>query len=130
MLVERARAVVFHGPEEGTVQDLMLLPPAVFRHCQILPDQPLRHRVNGNKADLVALALDAEMHHALAALHVAEPQQAQLLAADAVIEQGGEYRAIPYTLQRVRGRGLQQPSRLGVAQGGRAAFIAVALPAA
>jgi hypothetical protein len=44
----------------------------VFRHRQIFLDQPLRHRVNGNEPDLVALALDAEMHHALAALHVAQ----------------------------------------------------------
>ena len=81
----------------------MHLPPAVFPHLQILADEPQRHRVNGNKSDFVPLALDAEMHDALAALHVLEAQQAQLLAADAVIEQGGEYRAVPYTLQRVRG---------------------------
>ena len=35
-----------------------------------------------------------------------------------MIEQGGEDGAIPYTLQRVRGRGLQQPPRLCIAQGG------------
>jgi hypothetical protein len=68
--------------------------------------------VNGNEPNLVALAFDAEMHDALAALHIAHPQQAQLFPADAVIEQGGEDRAIPYTLQRVQGRGLQQPPGL------------------
>jgi hypothetical protein len=42
-----------------------------------------------------------------------------------VIEQGREYRAIPYALQRVRGRGLQQSPRLCVTQCGRAAFVTV-----
>jgi hypothetical protein len=64
-----------------------------------------------NVTDFVPFALDAEVHHALAALHVAEPQEAKLLAADAVIEEGSEYRAVPYTLQRFKGRGLQQPPR-------------------
>ena len=96
------------GRKRGASRLSCSLPPAVFPHFQILPDEPQHHRVNGNEPDLVALALDAEVHDALAALHVAQPQQAQLFAPDAVIEQGGEYRAVPYTLQRVRGRGLQQ----------------------
>ena len=65
--------------------------------------------MNRHEPDLVPLTLDSEVHDALAALHVAHPQQAQLLTPDAVIEQGGKYGTIPYTLQRVRGRGLQQP---------------------
>ena len=67
-----------------------------------------------HEPDLVALALDAKMHHALTALHVAHAQKAEFLAADAVVEQGGKYRAIPYTLQRVRGRGVQQTPGLCV----------------
>jgi hypothetical protein len=74
--------------------------------CEIFADQPQCHRVNRNKPDFVAFALHPEMHDALAALHIAQAQQAQLFTADAVIEQGGEDRAIPYTLRRVRGRGL------------------------
>jgi hypothetical protein len=54
--------------------------------------------VNGNKPDFVALALDTEVHDALAALHITQAEQAQLFAADAVIEQGGEDGPIPYTL--------------------------------
>jgi hypothetical protein len=38
--------------------------------------------------DFVALALDTEMHHALAALHIAQAKQAKLFAADAAIEAG------------------------------------------
>jgi hypothetical protein len=68
------------------------------------PHQPLRHRVKGNEPGFIALSLDAEVQDALAALHVADAQLTQLFAADAVIEQGSEYGAIPYTLQRVRGR--------------------------
>jgi len=81
--------------------------PAVASQLQIFFDKPLHHRVNENKTDLVAFSLDAKVHDTLTALHVAEPQEAQLLAPDAVIEQGGEYRSIPYILQGVRGTGLQ-----------------------
>jgi hypothetical protein len=42
-----------------------------------------------------------------------------------VIEQGGENGAIPYTLQRVRGRGLQQPPHLRIAERRRAALIII-----
>ena len=59
--------------------------------------------MNRNEPDFVALALDAEVHDALAALHITQPLEAEFLAADAMIEQGGKYRAIPYTLQRVGG---------------------------
>jgi hypothetical protein len=38
--------------------------------------------VNGNKPDLVALALDTKVHHSLAALQIAQAQQAQLLTAN------------------------------------------------
>ena len=101
------------------------MPPAVFPERQILLNQPLRHRVNGNEPSLIAFALYAEVHDTLAALHVADPQVAKLFPADAVIEQGRQYRAIPYTLQRVRGRGFQQTPCLCVAQGRRAAFIII-----
>jgi hypothetical protein len=55
---------------------------------QVLLDQPLRHGMHGNEPDLAPLAPDPKMHHALTALHVPDPQPAQLLAAHAVIEQG------------------------------------------
>jgi hypothetical protein len=42
------------------------------------------------------------MHKALSALQVADTQAAEFLAADAVIEQGGDYGTVAYTLQRVR----------------------------
>ena len=58
-------------------------PPAVFlQHHQIFLNQPLRERVHGHVADFVALALDAEMDDALAALHVAQAQQTEFLATD------------------------------------------------
>jgi len=99
----------------------------VFRQRrQIFLNQPPRHRVHRDESDLVALPLDAEVHHALAALYIADAKREQkLFAPDAVIEQGGQYRAVPYALQRIGGRGLQQPPRLRIAEGRRAACVAV-----
>jgi len=37
--------------------------------------------------------------------------------------QGGQYRPVPYTLQRIRGGGLQQPAGLGITERGRAAIL-------
>jgi hypothetical protein len=82
------------------------------RERQIFLDEPLRHGMHRHEADLVALALDAKMHDTLTALHVAHPEPAQLLAADAVIEQGGQNCAIAHALERVRGRRLDELARL------------------
>ena len=123
--VERAGAIVRHRPEEGRVQTFVAHRPAVFPHFEVFADEAQHHRVNGNKPDLVTFTLHSEMHDALAALHIAQTQQAQLLAADAMIEQGSEYRAVPYTLQRVRGRGLQQSPDLRVTERRRTALIVV-----
>ena len=123
VLIKRPCAIVRHRPEEGRVQAFMAHPPAVLPRFEVFTDKPQHHRVNGNKPDFVALAVDAKMHDALAALHIAQPEQAQLLTADAVIEQGGEDGAVPYTLQRVRGRGLQQTPHLRIAERRRAALI-------
>jgi len=76
-----------------------------------------------NEPDLVPLALDAEVNDSLSALHVLDAQPAQLLAADAVIEQGGKDRAVAHALQRLIRRRIEQLSRLGVAECRRAAFI-------
>ena len=43
-----------------------------------------------HESDFVALPFDAEVYHALAALDVAHPEPAELLAPDAVVKQGGE----------------------------------------
>jgi len=82
VLVERPRAVIRNGPEEGRVQAFMAHRPAVLPRFQILPDKPQRHRVNGDKPYLVTLAPDAKVHDALAALQIAQRQQAQLLTAN------------------------------------------------
>jgi len=120
MLLQRPGPIVFYRAEQGAVQS-----PAVLPHRQIFLNQPLCHRVYRNKANLVALSLDAKVDDALTALHVADAQIAKFLAADAMVEQGSQYRAIPHTLQRVRGRDLQQLPRLRVAQGRCAAFIII-----
>src|SRR5271170_2931657 len=97
--VELARAVVRHRTEyrAGGIG-------AVAGESQVFLDQPLRHCMHGHEPDFAALALNPKMHHALTALDVSDPQPAQLLAADAVIEQGGQDGAIADALERVRRR--------------------------
>ena len=123
MFIQSARAVVFHGTEERRIKAFMTHRATVFPRFQIFANEPQYHRVNRNKTDLVAFAFDTEVHDALAALNVAQPQKAKLFAADAVIEQGGDNGTVPYTLQRVRGRGRQQRPGLRIAKGRRASFI-------
>jgi hypothetical protein len=107
MFVEHACAVIFGRPEEGTVQIYPLLRP-VFRHLQVLTNEPKGHRMQRDVANLAALALDAQVHQPFASLHIPQPQQAQFLAPNAVIKEGGENGPVPYTLQCVGGRGIQQ----------------------
>lgn len=104
------RAVVLDGSEEG--------PADIGRMAgirQILLNKSLGRGVYGNEADLVAFALDAEVHHTLTALHVADAQPAEFFAADAVIEQGGQDGAIALALERVFGRGVEQFAGLRIA---------------
>jgi hypothetical protein len=60
---------------------------------------PLRHGVNGDEPDFVAFAMNPEVHHALAAVQVAQP--AEFFAANAVIEQRRQDGAIAHTLKGV-----------------------------
>jgi hypothetical protein len=53
------------------------------------------------------IAVNPEVHHALAAVQVAQPQPAEFLAADTVIEQGGQDGAIAHALERVLGRRIE-----------------------
>jgi hypothetical protein len=62
-------------------------------------------------AQVVALALDPEVHHALATLDIAHPDPAQLLTAHAVIEQGGQDGPVAHTLERVSGGGASSSLR-------------------
>ncbi len=65
------------------------------------------------------------MHHALAALQIFHPQPAQLLAANAVIEQGSENGAIALTLERVFGRSVEQFAGLNITERRSAAFVSI-----
>ena len=113
-------AIVLDGPEEGTGHV-----GAVAREREIFLDQPLRRGMHGNKPDFVALALDPKMHHALTALNVPHAQPAQLLTAQAVIEQGSQDGAIAFALERVVWRRFEQLARLRIAERRRAAFVSV-----
>src|SRR6266850_8504988 len=88
-------------------------------------NEPLRLRRHGNKAHLVALALNAHMHDAVAALIVTHAELTELLAPDAVEEQGGEDRAVPNPFARVRRRGLEQLAGLRVTERRRRAFVVI-----
>ena len=81
--------------------------------------------MNRNKANLVALAVNAKMGDALAALNILDAQPAKLLTPNAVIEQGGQNRPIPFPFERVSGRRIEQCPRLGIAQCWRRAFIGI-----
>lgn len=70
--IERSSPIVCHRPEQGTVRAFMAHRPAVLPRFELLTDQPQCHRVNGNKPNLVALAFDAKVHDALAALQIAQ----------------------------------------------------------
>lgn len=124
MLVERARAVIRHRSEEGTIE-VKHDPPAEFPHLYIFLNQPRHQGVYRHEPYLVALSFDPEMHHALAALHVLYPQLTQLITAKVVVAQGGEYRPVPNSFERIEGRGIEEPPRLRITKGRGAAFVAV-----
>jgi hypothetical protein len=63
--VEFASDVVFNRPKERTCSI-----SSVASDGEVFLGQPLRHYMHWDKTDFVALALDAEAHHALAALDV------------------------------------------------------------
>lgn len=119
MPVETAGAVVLDRPEQRTVGITTMSGPR-----QILLDGPLRGRIDGDEADLGALAFDLKMHDALAAVHILDPQPAEFFAPDAVVQQGRENSPVARTLERVRGRGFQQLACLPVAESRGTAFIA------
>src|SRR6202034_4507580 len=86
---------------------------------------PLREHLDGHEPDLAALPLDPKMQHALAALHVLHAQAAELLAADAVIKEGGPDGAIADTFESIGGRSVEQLAGLGITARWRAAFVVV-----
>ena len=98
---------------------------AMSSPIQILLDRALRGRVDGNETDLVALAHDAKMQDTLAAVQVLDPEAAELLAADAVIEQGGENGAVTHPLERFGGRRVKQFASLTVAKRRGGTFVAI-----
>src|SRR6266851_5551342 len=118
--VEVAGAVVGDGTEHGAGGI-----GSVAGERQVFLDQPLREHLDGYEPDLSALALDPKMQHALPALHVLNAQPAELLAADAVIEQGGEDGAIAHALEGIVGRRIEQLTSLRITEGRRAAFVVV-----
>jgi hypothetical protein len=117
---KRFRAVVLDRAEERAIRLWTML-----GHRQIVTDQTLRHCMYRNEPDFVPFALDTEMHDTLAALHVFHAQRAQFLAADAMVKQGGKNGAVANAFERTRWRRIEKFPGLGVAEGRRAAFVAI-----
>src|ERR1700722_10015177 len=69
--VKLARALIRYRTKHGTGGI-----SGMAGERQILLDQTLGSHMHGNEANLVALALDHEMQHALAALNIAHAQPA------------------------------------------------------
>jgi hypothetical protein len=113
--VEFAGAVVRHRTKHGAGGI-----GNVAGERQVFLDQPLRQDLDGYEPDLAALALDPKMQHSLTALHVLYAQSAELLAADAVVEQGGENGTIANTLEGIGRRRVEQLAGLSVAERRRA----------
>src|ERR1700759_2688604 len=105
-----ASPVVPDRPEQGTF-DIA----AMSRPPQIVIDRALRGRIDRDKTDLVALALDPKMQDALAAMQVLDPESAELFAANAVIQQCRQNGPVPQTFQCVGRRGFQELARLNIA---------------
>ena len=90
-----------------------------------------RRRMERHVARLFALAGDLQMRHAATFMpEVPDGELAQLLAAERVIEQGGQNGAIAHAFERFLGRRDEQLARLMVGDRRGFAFVALAPSAA
>src|ERR1043166_7057139 len=105
------RPVVSDWPEERAGQI-----DAVASQIQGLLDQAQGRGVDRYKPDFVALAVDPKVPDAFSALEVADAQAAELLAADAVVQERGQDGAVADALKRILGRRLEQGAGLAVAE--------------
>lgn len=120
MTIECASAVVLYGSEERAVELR-----AVLRSGQVDLNQALALRMHWHKPNLAAFALDPEMDDTFPALYIPDPQHTELLAANAVIEQGRNDGSISNALQSVPRRSFEEPSSLRVAECRCAALIVI-----
>jgi hypothetical protein len=90
-------------------------------------NEPLRLRRYGNNAHLLALAFNSKMHDAFAPLIIAHAKLTRFLAADAVKEQGRQYRPVANTFGRLCRRRLQELPSLHIAERRRRPFVVVRL---
>ena len=104
--------VGLHGPKERPLQIL-----AVPRRLQVSMDAFEGRDVGRDVAQLTPLPLHAEMRHSLAQLQILDPQLGKLLAAQPVVEEGGEDGAIPLALQGVGRGSIEERPSVPVADG-------------
>lgn len=92
----------------------------------VLHDQAAHGRVQRHVAGLAALARDLQVRHAAALmLEVLDGQLAQLLAAQCVIQQGGQDGPVSLALERDTVGRIEQRSRLVIAQRRCLALVAL-----
>ena len=116
-LVEAALRVL-HGPEER--QGLASLP------LQVVGKQLLAAGVQGDMAQLVALAAHPQVHHATPLVDIPEGELRELLAPQPVMQEQGEEGAIAQPLRGID-RCFQELARLGITDRRRLALVALHL---
>ncbi len=92
---------------------------------KVVGNEAKRHRLDGEVADLAPFAMDAEMEHAFAALDVFHFELAELFAAQAMVEQGSEDRAVALSFKRVWRWRIEESPRLVVGECRCRAFVHV-----
>lgn len=110
-------------PAQGQEQRRPGVHEVVSRGLQVAMDTLGGDRMEGQVAQLAALAVDAQVLEAAAVLEVVDGQAGGFLAAQAVIEQHGEQRPVAPALQAGRIGGVEQGAGLVVAEGRGLAFV-------
>ena len=111
--------VVAHGAEQWR-----RLVVAVPGRLKVGADGVGRRRMQRHVADLAALAEHAQVAYAASIVQIDQVQRAQLGAAQAVIQQGGEHGAVAQAPGRRAVRRREQRARLVVADRRRRSFLA------
>jgi hypothetical protein len=102
---------VLQRPEQRPVNVL-----AVAGGLEVIVDALQGQRVGRHVPHFGALSENAQVGHALAALEVAHAQAAQFFTPQAMVKKRRENRPVPFALERVFRRGVQQRPGLAVAR--------------
>src|SRR5262249_8093588 len=101
----------------------------VPRRLEIRIDACQAMEMRGHVTDLCAFAVDTQKRDAAARVEIFDLEPGELGAAQAVIEQYGQYRAIALALESVWIGRIQKPPRLAITERRRFALVATFLRA-